>query len=106
VSAVLKNVCFFFTLTFFLAYHVEDDPSTKTFFSEIIASISDAKFSADGQYVLARDYMTLKVWDVRTEKKPLSVLYVHEGIRSKLCDLYENDSIFDKFETDFSGSSK
>jgi serine/threonine-protein phosphatase 2A regulatory subunit B len=50
--------------------------------------------------------MTLKVWDVRVEKKPLSVLYVHEGIRSKLCDLYENDSIFDKFETDFSGSSK
>eukprot|EP01080_Neovahlkampfia_damariscottae_P000785 gene785-9035_t len=88
------------------SYHVEDDPSTKTFFSEIIASISDAKFSGDGQYVLARDYMTLKVWDVRTEKRPLSILYVHEGIRSKLCDLYESDSIFDKFETDFSGGSK
>jgi len=87
------------------SFEIEEDPSTKTFFSEIISSISDAKFSHDGKLILARDYMTLKLWDVRVEKKPLSVLYVHEGIRSKLCDLYESDAIFDKFETRFSGDS-
>jgi len=75
------------------------------FFSEIIASISDCCFSHDGKLVLARDYMSVKIWDVRIEKKPLNVLLVHEGIRSKLCDLYESDSIFDKFETCFSGDS-
>lgn len=87
------------------SFELEEDPSTKTFFSEIISSISDARFSHDGKLILARDYMTLKLWDVRVEKKPLSILYVHEGIRSKLCDLYESDSIFDKFETRFSGDS-
>ena len=29
---------------------------------------------------------------------------VHEHLRGKLCDLYENDSIFDKFECCMSGS--
>lgn len=31
---------------------------------------------------------------------------VHEYLRSKLCDLYENDCIFDKFEAEFSGDGK
>ena len=39
----------------------EEDPSTKSFFSEIISSISDIKFTQDGKYILARDYLTLKV---------------------------------------------
>jgi len=87
------------------SFEMEEDPSTKTFFSEIIASISDCSFSHDGKYVMARDYMSVKVWDVRVEKKPVSVLLVHEGIRSKLCDLYESDCIFDKFEARFAGDS-
>jgi serine/threonine-protein phosphatase 2A regulatory subunit B len=87
------------------SFEVEEDPSTKTFFSEIIASISDCSFSHDGMLVMARDYMSIKVWDVRMEKKPVSILMVHEGIRSKLCDLYESDCIFDKFEACFGGDS-
>jgi hypothetical protein len=31
---------------------------------------------------------------------------VHEQLRSKLCDLYENDAIFDKFQCSFSGDAK
>merc|ERR1711975_41407 len=41
-----------------------EDPSTKSFFSEIISSISDCQFSGDGRYILSRDYLTLKVWDI------------------------------------------
>jgi hypothetical protein len=33
----------------------------KSFFTEIIASISDIKFSNDGRHILSRDYMNLKV---------------------------------------------
>lgn len=84
-------------------FEVEEDPSSKTFFSEIIASVSDAQFSPDGKYILSRDYMTLKLWDVKMENRPLKVFNMHEGLRSKLCDLYENDCIFDKFECCFSG---
>lgn len=38
-----------------------EDPSTRSFFSEIIASISDVKFSHGGRYILSRDYLTVKV---------------------------------------------
>lgn len=34
---------------------------SKSFFTEIIASISDIKFARDGRHILSRDYMTLKV---------------------------------------------
>lgn len=73
-----------------------------SFFSEIIASISDAKFSPDGRYILTRDYMNLRLWDMNMEDAPILVVPVHEHLRSKLCDLYENDCIFDKFQCCFS----
>ena len=82
------------------------DPANRSFFSEIISSISDVKFSHDGQYFFARDYLTIKVWDVRMEDKPVNTFNVHEHLRPKLCDLYENDCIFDKFEACWSGDDK
>merc|ERR1712100_113261 len=84
----------------------EEDPANKSFFSEIISSISDIKFSSDGRFILSRDYLTLKIWDIRQEGRPLKVLPIHDHLRAKLCDLYENDSIFDKFECCFSGDGK
>ncbi|KAI7862088.1 WD40-repeat-containing domain protein [Spinellus fusiger] len=83
-----------------------EDPNNRSFFSEIISSISDVKFSPDGRYILSRDYLTLKLWDVNMENKPLQTIPIHDHLRSSLCDLYENDCIFDKFETMFSGDGK
>ncbi|PWN50443.1 protein phosphatase 2A regulatory subunit PR55 [Violaceomyces palustris] len=79
-------------------FEEEEDPANKSFFSEIISSISDVKFSRDGRYILSRDYLTLKIWDVNMENKPVKTIPIHDHLRSKLCDLYENDCIFDKFE--------
>ena len=45
-----------------------------------------------------RDYLSVKVWDLHMESKPIETFTVHEYLRSKLCSLYENDCIFDKFE--------
>eukprot|EP00002_Diphylleia_rotans_P000837 TRINITY_DN1044_c0_g1_i1.p1 TRINITY_DN1044_c0_g1~~TRINITY_DN1044_c0_g1_i1.p1 ORF type:complete len:473 (-),score=109.79 TRINITY_DN1044_c0_g1_i1:524-1942(-) len=84
-------------------FEEEEDPSNKSFFSEIISSISDVKFSRDGRFILSRDYMTLKIWDVNMESRPVKTIQIHENLRSKLGDLYENDFIFDKFECCFSG---
>ncbi|KAL9995315.1 putative transcription factor WD40-like family [Helianthus debilis subsp. tardiflorus] len=39
----------------------QEAPGSRSFFTEIIASISDIKFGKDGRYLLSRDYMTLKV---------------------------------------------
>ncbi|KAG5849663.1 serine/threonine-protein phosphatase 2A 55 kDa regulatory subunit B gamma isoform-like isoform X1 [Anguilla rostrata] len=75
-----------------------EDPENRSFFSEIISSISDAHFSHSGRYLLTRDYLTVKVWDINMERGPIETYQVHEYLRSKLCSLYENDCIFDKFE--------
>ncbi|KAG2466094.1 2ABG phosphatase, partial [Polypterus senegalus] len=81
-----------------------EDPSNRSFFSEIISSISDVKFSHSGRYLLTRDYLTVKVWDMNMENKPIETYQVHDYLRSKLCSLYENDCIFDKFECAWNGT--
>ena len=86
-----------------IVFEVEEDPHNKSFFSEIISSISDLRFSRDGRYILSRDYLTLKIWDLNMESRPLKTINIHEHLKGKLCDLYENDCIFDKFECTFSG---
>lgn len=99
---------------------LEDGGANRSsFFSEVISSISDLRFSNDGRHVLARgvrrlgrcgralgltrrahvpDYLQLKLWDVAMERAPVLTIDVHEALRSRLVELYENDSIFDKFE--------
>ncbi|VDM30973.1 unnamed protein product [Hydatigera taeniaeformis] len=79
---------------------VLDDPSlsqNRGFFCDIISSLSDFRFDHSGNYILARDYLNLKVWDMRKSERPCEVYSVHEPLRSHLCMLYESDAIFDKF---------
>jgi hypothetical protein len=57
---------------------------SKSFFSEIIASISDIRFSRDGRFLLSRDYMNIKLWDMAMESKPLVTLPVHEELRPRV----------------------
>lgn len=57
---------------------------SKSFFSEIIASISDIRFSRDGRYVMSRDYMNLKLWDLAMENRPVVTLQVHEELRPRV----------------------
>lgn len=85
------------------AFEEVESQANKSFFSEIIASISDISFSRDGRYILSRDYMTLKLWDVNKESAPVATFNTHEQLRARLCDLYENDSIFDKFDCCING---
>ncbi|KAJ8794018.1 hypothetical protein J1605_003428 [Eschrichtius robustus] len=80
-----------------------EDPSSRSFFSEIISSVSDVKFSHSGRYMMTRDYLSVKVWDLNMESRPVETHQVHEYLRSKLCSLYENDCIFDKFECCWNG---
>lgn len=82
------------------------DPSNHNFFTEITSSISDVKFSPNGRYIASRDYMTVKIWDINMETEPIKTINIHEQLRERLCDTYENDAIFDKFEVQFSGDNK
>lgn len=40
------------------------------------------------------------------DSRPIRTIQIHDHLRGKLCDLYENDCIFDKFECTFSGDGK
>ncbi|XP_050159240.1 serine/threonine protein phosphatase 2A 55 kDa regulatory subunit B alpha isoform-like [Malus sylvestris] len=84
-------------------FEEQEAPGSRSFFTEIVASISDMKFAKNGRHILSRDYMTLKLWDINMDSGPVATFQVHEHLRPKLCDLYENDSIFDKFECCLSG---
>ncbi|CAA2992752.1 serine threonine phosphatase 2A 55 kDa regulatory subunit B beta isoform-like isoform X1 [Olea europaea subsp. europaea] len=75
----------------------------KSFFTEIIASISDLNFANDGRHILSRDYMNLKLWDMHMDARPVATYRIHEQLRPKLFDLYNNDAIFDKFDCCLSG---
>ena len=44
-----------------------------------------------------------QVWDMNMESRPVEVYPVHDYLRSRLCSLYENDSIFDRFECSWNG---
>lgn len=44
-----------------------------------------------------------QVWDINMESRPVEVYPVHDYLRSRLCSLYENDSIFDRFECGWNG---
>ncbi|XP_053464020.1 serine/threonine-protein phosphatase 2A 55 kDa regulatory subunit B alpha isoform-like [Nycticebus coucang] len=81
-----------------------EDPNNRSFFSKIISSISDIKFSHSGPHMMTRDYLSVKIWDLNMENRPVETCQVHEYLRSKLCSLYENDCIFDKFEHCWNGS--
>ena len=83
-----------------------EDQASKSFFSEITSSISSARFSRDGRYIVTRDYLQVRVWDVNMDSKPLHIFPIHEHLRPKLCDLYEKDCIFDKFEACFNHDGK
>ena len=48
-----------------------EDPTSRSFFSEIISSISDVKLSSSGRYMISRDYLSVKVWDLHMETKPI-----------------------------------
>lgn len=79
-------------------FGMAEESVNKSFFSEITSSVSDVKFTNEGRYILSRDYLTLKLWDVNMENRPVSIIPIHDYLNMHLCDLYENDCIFDKFE--------
>jgi len=52
-------ICFNWGILYRFEEH--DAPGSRSFFTEIITSVSDIKFARDGRHILSRDYMTLKV---------------------------------------------
>ncbi|KAJ0048521.1 hypothetical protein Pint_15484 [Pistacia integerrima] len=60
--------------------HAESHGS-KSFLTEIVASIADIKFAKDGRHLLSRDYMNLKLWDMHMDSTPVATFKIHEHLR-------------------------
>lgn len=74
----LNSFCIFiFSST--AVFEEPEDPSSRSFFSEIISSISDVKFSHSGRYMMTRDYLSVKVWDLNMENRPVETYQVLPG---------------------------
>ncbi|MQL72362.1 hypothetical protein Taro_004705 [Colocasia esculenta] len=65
-------------------FEEHEAPGSRSFFTEIIASISDIKFGKDGRHILSRDYMTLKLWDINMDSGPVATFQVHEYLRPRV----------------------
>ena len=66
---------------------VSGDKKRKSFF-DLISSISSATFSKNNRYLISRDYLIVKFWDIVIFKKPLSDSEIYEGFKSRLGELF------------------
>ena len=81
----------------------DDGLSTnKGAYSELTNAITDTKVSPNELYIAVRDYMSVKIWDLRMEKEPTHNITVHDNLEPHLPDLYGSEAIFDRFEVDWS----
>jgi len=85
----------------------EYDEPNRTIFTDLISSVTAAHFHPpDHNLIVARDYMTVKLWDRRKDDEPRKIIRVHDEFRGLLGDLYESDCIYDKFECSSSPDGK
>ena len=73
-------------------------PRKTHFFTEYIVNPSDAHFMQDGNSLVVRDYLQLKVWDIRFNQKPVFASSVSKAMARGIDKLYENNHIFDRFD--------
>lgn len=57
---------------------------------DLISNISSAIFTQNSKYIISRDFLTVKVWDVCNSKKPLNTIILQESLKSKLSEMVDN----------------
>lgn len=82
----------------------EYNPIQHASYNEILCSISAAAFMGDN-HVVTRDYVSLKLWDLRQAQSPVSMVPVMRYVGPYLDTLYECDSIFDRFHVAIDAAS-
>jgi len=78
----------------------------RDFFSDLTEQVLHSSFSkADINKVVVRDFKTVKVWDLRSEKEPLRTVPLPGFTNKNMEYLYQNEGIFDKFQVSTSANS-
>jgi hypothetical protein len=65
---------------------------------DILVSVSSASFiGSSTSYIVSRDYLGMKLWDVRNPSRPVNSVGVLQCLAHHLDALYDGDAIFDRF---------
>jgi serine/threonine-protein phosphatase 2A regulatory subunit B len=59
--------------------------------------VLDAQFSADGRYILVRDFMCARMWDINMPSHPIVVQQIHPHFEEHMSTLADCEAIFDQF---------
>lgn len=66
-------------------FKLDTSKSKSNFFTQMISSYSSMCFINNCKYIAARDFLTVKVWDVCRTDKPILNISVQDSIKPKLC---------------------
>lgn len=56
----------------------------KNYLASLLSSFTSAEFTNGGKYIVSRDYLTVKIWDVCNNKKPVTSVSLNDGFKGKL----------------------
>jgi serine/threonine-protein phosphatase 2A regulatory subunit B len=87
------------------------DPSrmNRGFYDEYLDMVRDLRFSPSGRLMLSRDYLSVHVWDLNMEGKPIESYYVQEAMQplvNTVADLAEERIMSDSFTCNWSGDER
>ena len=102
VSDLRESACISKYSKTFKDHKATSNGETNGAYTELISAITDVKLSQSERYFAVRDYMTVKIWDMKMERKPVTTITVHDHLEPHLAHLYSSEAIFDKFEVSFS----
>lgn len=74
-------------------------------FNKWTNAVSDARFIGDNN-IVTRDYMTVKLWDLRSSGKPLYSAQVTDYLERNLASLMDQDCLDDQFFMDVTPDGK
>lgn len=66
--------------------------------SDIAAAISGLHITQDGNNIVARDFLTVKIWDIRSEGRPMITIPIHPFVKDYAQRLLETDALFDRYD--------
>lgn len=74
------------------------ESSKSWYYEELVVSISSAEFCKAHESIVARDYFTVKYWDLRNPSSPYLIADIIEDQNLSMSDLYQTQAICAEFE--------
>ncbi|KAH0575747.1 Protein phosphatase PP2A regulatory subunit B [Spironucleus salmonicida] len=102
ISAICDRVCRNFAnplqSTADLPYHIFGQVSQQ---ADIAAGISSVHMAKQGNLIIARDLLSVRLWDIRMENRPLNIIPQHPFVKDFAQKLLDSEAIFDRNDVVF-----